>query len=72
MSSIKTNGEVNKNKRAMLNTTIDEKVLNDFKTYCKELGIPMNMALELFMRQFSTGAFTLKLAKNKMSVDLEE
>lgn len=58
-------------KRAMLNTTINEKVLNDFKAYCKELGFPMNMLLESFMSQFVEGEFTLKIGKaNKLNVDL--
>ena len=58
-------------KRAMLNTTINENVLNDFKNYCKELGFPMNMILESFMVQFVDGEFVLKIGKsNKLNVDL--
>jgi antitoxin component of RelBE/YafQ-DinJ toxin-antitoxin module len=70
MASIKSDAVTKK--RAMLNTTIDEKVLNEFKDYCKELGFPMNIVLEAFMRQFADGSFTLKIAKNKLSVDLED
>lgn len=61
-----------KQKRAMLNTTITEPVLNSFRDYCKKIGCPMNMVLETFMEQFSDGQFTLKLAKNKMNLDIEE
>ena len=58
-------------KRAMLNTTINESVLNEFKAYCKELGYPMNMIIESFMGQFVDGEFVLKIGKaNKLNVDL--
>ena len=59
--------------RAMLNTTINEKILDDFKAYCKELGLPMNILLEAFMKQFAEGTFVLKIGKNnKIEVDIEE
>lgn len=59
--------------RAMLNTTINEEILNDFKAYCKELGFPMNMILESFMAQFVDGEFILKIGKsNKLNVDLTD
>lgn len=71
MSRIKA--DVKAGKRAMLNTTINENVLNDFKSYCKELGLPMNMILESFMAQFVDGEFVLKIGKaNKLNVDLIE
>ena len=57
--------------RAMLNTTINKDVLDGFRSYCKNIGCPMNMVLEIFMEQFSDGQFTLKLAKNKMNLDIE-
>lgn len=63
----------NENKRAMLNTTINEEVLKSFRAYCKELGLPMNVLIESFMRQMSNGEFTLKIGKsNKIEVDVEE
>lgn len=61
-----------KQKRAMLNTTINENVLNNFRDYCKSINCPMNMVLETFMEQFSEGQFTFKLGKNKMNLDIEE
>ena len=62
-----------KPKRAMLNTTIREDVLSDFKDTCKESGINMNIILETFMKQFSDGEFTLKFGKsNNLNVDLSE
>ena len=71
MSRIKSDAKAGK--RAMLNTTISEEVLGDFKAYCKELGFPMNMILESFMAQFIDGEFVLKIGKaNKLNVDLIE
>lgn len=71
MSRIKA--DVTQNKRAMLNTTINEGVLKEFKAYCKELGFPMNMILESFMAQFTGGEFVLKIGKaNKLNVDIED
>lgn len=62
----------NKQKRAMLNTTINEDVLNSFRDYCKGINCPMNMVLETFMEQFSNGQFTFRLSKNKMELDIDE
>lgn len=59
-------------KRAMLNTTINENILSDFREYCKGINCPMNTVLETFMEQFSKGQFTFRLAKNKMELDIEE
>ena len=61
-----------KQKRAMLNTTINEDVLNQFRDYCKSINCPMNMVLETFMEQFANGQFSFKLTKNKMELDIEE
>ena len=61
-----------KQKRAMLNTTINEDVLNKFRDYCKCINCPMNMVLETFMEQFANGQFAFKLTKNKMELDTEE
>ncbi len=71
MSRIKTN--VTQGKRAMLNTTIRQETLDDFKAYCKKLGFPMNMILESFMSQFVNGEFVLKIGKaNKLNVDVRD
>lgn len=71
MARIKT--EVSPKPRAMLNTTINSEILDEFKAYCKELGYPMNMLLESFMQQFVDGEFVLKIGKaNKIKVDLVE
>lgn len=60
----------NKQRRAVLNTTMNEEVLNDFREYCKTINVPMNTVLETFMRQFSKGQFELKLSK--MAVKIKE
>lgn len=61
----------NNPKRSMLNTTINKNVLDNFRDYCKEINVPMNVILEAFMGQFADGQFSLKLSKNKMNVDIE-
>ena len=67
MSSIKAN--VQKNERAMLNTTIDKDVLDSYKAHCKGAGMPMNTVLETFMTQFVSGEFVLKIGKgNKIDI----
>ena len=61
-----------KQKRAVLNTTINEDVMNTFRDYCKDINCPMNMVLETFMQQFSEGQFSFKLSKSKMKLDIED
>lgn len=62
MSRIKAN--VKTAKRAALNTTIDEDVLNGFKAYCKELGLPMNYILTAAMRGLISEDLVIKIGKN--------
>lgn len=62
----------NKPKRAILNTTINEEVLNGFREYCKTINCPMNTVLETFMAQFANGEFSFKLKRNRMELDIEE
>ena len=42
-----------------LNQKINKEVFDSFKDYCKELGYPMNVMLETFMRQYANGKFKL-------------
>ena len=42
-----------------LNTKVNKYVFDDFKVYCKELGYPMNVVIETFMRQFANGKFRI-------------
>lgn len=60
-------------KRVPFNTTINPDIQKDFKEYCNEIGMPLNVVLEAFMKQFSSGEFVLKFGKaNSLSVDIEE
>lgn len=43
-----------------LNTKVNKEVFDAFKDYCKELGYPMNVMLETFMRQYANGRFELE------------
>lgn len=38
-----------------LNTKVNKEVFDDFKDTCKVLGYPMNVVLEIFMNQYSSG-----------------
>ncbi len=63
---------VGKNERAVLNTTIDKGVYDGFKHYCRQRAIPMNLILELFMKQFIEGHFDVKLTKSKVYLEFSE
>lgn len=58
-----------------LNTKVNKEVFDAFKDYCKELGYPMNVMLETFMRQYANGRFNvdkedvLKWKKDDSEVD---
>lgn len=40
-----------------LNQKVNKEVFDAFKDYCKELGYPMNVVLETFMRQYANNRF---------------
>ena len=42
-----------------LNTKVNKEVFEAFKDCCSELGYPMNVMLETFMRQYANGKFKL-------------
>lgn len=44
---------------APLNTKVNKEVFESFKDRCSELGYPMNVMLETFMRQYNNGKFKL-------------
>lgn len=61
------------NGRSVLNTTIKTEIFTDFRNTCKETGIPMNLILEAFMKQFSAGEFVMKMHKvNILEIDEAE
>ena len=71
MSSLKTES-VAKEERSPLNTTINKQVFDEFKIKCKVTGIPMNALIEVFMKQYNSGEFKLRFAKDdSIRVDLE-
>ena len=51
--------------RRALNTTIDEEILKDFKEYCEYLNIPMNVVMEMFMKQFANRQIECQLVKGE-------
>lgn len=69
MSRIKATAKATK--RAPLNTTIDEEILNDFKSYCKELGLPMNMLVQSFMQGMIEQSLVLRIGKNNR-IEIDE
>lgn len=69
MSRIKADAKATK--RAPLNTTIDEEILNDFKSYCKELGLPMNMLVQSFMQGMIEQSLVLRIGKNNR-IEIDE
>ena len=71
MSGLKTDREV-KREKAMLNTTIDKEVFEEFKATCKASGMRMSTLLETFMRQYNDGEFTVKFVKNKSVLELDK
>lgn len=44
---------------SVLNTKVNKEVFEAFKGCCAELGYPMNVMLETFMRQYTNGKFKL-------------
>lgn len=62
MASLQTNTKGME--RAVLSTTIKKDILENFKSYCKLHGYPLNMILDIFMEQFVKEDFMLKLSNN--------
>ena len=50
---------VSRAETAVLNTKVNKEVFESFKDCCAELGYPMNVMLETFMRQYTNGKFKL-------------
>ena len=49
----------NKTAKKAFNTPINGELLSNFKQVCKELEIPMNTVIEVFMRDFNNGRFVM-------------
>lgn len=52
--------DVERMETAALNTKINKEVFDNFKTYCKQLGYPMNVLLETFMQQYVNERFHIE------------
>lgn len=55
--------------RKSFTSTIDEEAQKAFKEKCSEAGLPQNIVLEAFMREFASGRLELKMALNKAYID---
>lgn len=54
------NSNVPRAETTALNTKVNKEVFGKFKDCCAELGYPMNVMLETFMRQYTNGRFEIK------------
>lgn len=61
MGSLKT--EEKAEKRAILSTTINAEIMEKFKERCKADGVPMNIIIELFIKQYNSGNFEIVLER---------
>ena len=57
--------------RKNLNTPIEQELLENFKNTCSEYGLAMNTVIEAFMRDFTSGNYTITLSKNGVSLKRE-
>lgn len=53
--------------RKTFGTSIDEKVIQDFKVACAKNNIPMNTVMELFMRAYAAGRFKTEIQYENQS-----
>jgi disulfide oxidoreductase YuzD len=51
--------DVERVETAALNTKVNKEVFDAFKDCCKKQGYPLNVMLETFMRQYTSGSFKL-------------
>lgn len=58
--------------RKSFTSSIDENIQKSFKDKCNQLGLPQNVVLEMFMKEFSNGEFEVKMRKNKIFIDEKE
>ena len=52
--------EVKKVETKALNTKVNKEAFDNFKVRCLELRYPMNVVLEIFMKQYASGRFDIK------------
>lgn len=69
MSSIITESKSeSKSKKVPFNTTIDENIRNNFRIYCNQRGIPMNVLIERFMEQLLNKEIELKFVNSNITM----
>lgn len=60
MAGFIKNIEIEKIETMALNTQVDKKPFDGFKSRCLQLRVPMNVVIEAFMLQYTNGRFYLK------------
>lgn len=69
MSSIITESKSeSKSKKVPFNTTIDENIRNNFRIYCNQRGISMNVLIERFMEQLLNKEIELKFVNSNITM----
>lgn len=61
--SIKT--DVQRKEYAVINVAVKKEICEDFKRHCKKYNYPMNLMLELFMKQFTDKDIIVDVDKAK-------
>lgn len=61
MSAIKSNESAQE--KSVLKTTITSEIYNAFRDTCKRMGVPMNIILESFMKDFNAGSYEFCVRK---------
>lgn len=72
MDKQNTQSNSKQSNKVVLNTTINQKIYNDFRDECKRLNCSMNMVLEIFMKQFANGEFAIKITRGEQTMEIEE
>lgn len=52
--------------------TVDESIVENFKSVCKEQNVNQSMLIEAFMRTYTNERIKLELVNNKTEVQVKE
>ena len=58
--------------RKNLNTPIDTKLFNQFKSECASYGLTMNVVIEGLMKDFCNNNYAITITKNGVSLKRED
>lgn len=58
--------------RKNLNTPIDIKLFNQFKSECAKYGLTMNVVIEALMDDFCNNNYAITITKNGVSIQRED